>query len=47
MFVCTNLRAVPACDTHVSSDVREAGDLALVGPTVLGDEAVGTVGARE
>jgi hypothetical protein len=36
----TNLGTVPARNTHVSTDAREAGHLALSGPTVLGDQAV-------
>jgi hypothetical protein len=42
MYLC----AVPACNTHVSSNAGKASDGALVLPAVLGDQTVGTIWAR-
>jgi hypothetical protein len=39
MYLC----AVPAFDTHVSSNAGEASNGALALPAVLGDQTVGTI----
>jgi hypothetical protein len=39
----TYLRAVPAGNAHVSTNVRESRDRALSLPAVLGDQSVGIV----
>lgn len=46
MFV-TYARRVPSTDGIDTSNVGEVADLALSLPAVLGDEAVGAVGARD